>query len=107
MDRPRPLVLSSLGVDRRISLGREPLRPGEATNDAFHLDANSSTHARASEGRLCAEGHPTKAGLDTFSVGLGEPLDALEGVLRDLLVLEALDRVRWALPSARTGSRTS
>jgi aminoglycoside phosphotransferase (APT) family kinase protein len=43
------------------------------------------------------EGHPTVAELDALSAGLGEPLDALEGVLRDLLVLEALDRVRWAL----------
>ena len=43
------------------------------------------------------EGRPTAKQLDVFSAALGEPLGRLEGVLEDLLVLEALDRVRWAL----------
>ena len=43
------------------------------------------------------EGHPTTTQLDVFSAALGEPLGRLQGVLKDLLVLEALDRVRWAL----------
>jgi aminoglycoside phosphotransferase (APT) family kinase protein len=43
------------------------------------------------------EGHPTATELDVFSDALGEPLAMLRPVLDDVLVLEALDRVRWAL----------
>ena len=43
------------------------------------------------------QGQPTAAELDTFSGALGEPIAALLDTLEGLMVLEALDRVRWAL----------
>lgn len=43
------------------------------------------------------DGHPTAAELDVFSIAPGTPLGAIRDVLEHLLVVEALDRVRWAL----------
>ncbi len=43
------------------------------------------------------EGRPTAEELDVFSAALGAPLGAFRDVLNHLLVVDALDRVRWAL----------
>ena len=44
-----------------------------------------------------ADGQPTAPELDAFADALGAPLGTIRDVLDDLLVLEALDRVWWAL----------
>lgn len=43
------------------------------------------------------EGHPTARQLEVFSSALGEPLNELRATLDRLVVVEALDKVRWAL----------
>lgn len=43
------------------------------------------------------EGQPTAEELDVFSLALGTPLREIRDVLEHLLVVDALDRVRWAL----------
>ncbi len=43
------------------------------------------------------KGQPTETELDVFSAALGLSLGTVNGSLDNLLILEALDRVRWAL----------
>ena len=43
------------------------------------------------------DGHPTERELGVFSLALGAPLSSIRDELERLLVLESLDRVRWAL----------
>jgi Phosphotransferase enzyme family len=43
------------------------------------------------------DGQPTAPELDAFADAMGTPLAPIRAVLDDLLLVEALDRVRWAL----------
>lgn len=47
------------------------------------------------------DGLPTAAEIDAFSRAMGAPLSDVRPALGGLLVLEALDRVRWALDNRR------
>jgi len=44
-----------------------------------------------------ATGNPSKADLNTYAADLGTPLDHVGDIVEDLLLLDALDLVRWAI----------